>query len=143
MYMYTEILETDNDKQAKMKEKTKKEYFRQTRKLLDTKLCSINLIKEISNWAVPLVRYSRPFFERMRKKLQQMDQQTRKPMTIHKALHPRDDIDGLYVSRKEGERGLAALKIASMHQYEDSNTIKKIVKKDVLQRHVESAIYCV
>ena len=27
-------------------------------------------------------------------------------MTIHKALHSRDDIDGLYVSRKEGGRGL-------------------------------------
>ena len=28
-------------------------------------------------------------------------------MTIHKALPPRDDVDRLYVSRKEGERGLA------------------------------------
>ena len=26
-------------------------------------------------------------------------------MTMHKALHPRDDIDRLYVSRKEGGRG--------------------------------------
>ena len=28
-------------------------------------------------------------------------------MTIHKALHPRDDVDRLYVSRKEGGRRLA------------------------------------
>ena len=27
-------------------------------------------------------------------------------MTIHKALYPRDDRDRLYVSRKEGGRGL-------------------------------------
>ena len=27
-------------------------------------------------------------------------------MTMHKALHPRDDVDRLYVSRKEGGRGL-------------------------------------
>ena len=26
-------------------------------------------------------------------------------MTMHKALHPRDDVDRLYVSRKEGGRG--------------------------------------
>ncbi len=26
---------------------------------------------------------------------------------MHKALHPRDDVDRLYVSRKEGGRGLA------------------------------------
>ena len=26
---------------------------------------------------------------------------------MHKALHPRDDVDRLYVARKEGGRGLA------------------------------------
>ena len=30
-------------------------------------------------------------------------------MTMHKALHPRDDDDRLYVSRKEGERGHASI----------------------------------
>ena len=30
-------------------------------------------------------------------------------MTMHKALHPRDNIDRLYVSRKEGGRGLASI----------------------------------
>ena len=35
-------------------------------------------------------------------------------MTMHKALHPRDDIDRLYVSRKEGERG-PVLKIPLIH----------------------------
>ena len=38
-----------------------------------------------------------------------MDQRTRKLMTMHKALHPRDDVDRLYVSRKEGGRGLASI----------------------------------
>ena len=28
---------------------------------------------------------------------------------MHKALHPRDDVDKLYVSRKEGGRGLASI----------------------------------
>ena len=31
-------------------------------------------------------------------------------MTMHKALHPKDDVDRLYVSRKEGERGLTIIK---------------------------------
>ena len=35
-----------------------------------------------------------------------MDRRARKLMTMHKALHPRDDVDILYVSRKEGGRGL-------------------------------------
>ena len=38
-----------------------------------------------------------------------MDQRTRKLMSMYKALHPRDDVDSLYVSRKEGGRGLASI----------------------------------
>ncbi len=30
-------------------------------------------------------------------------------MTMHKALHPRDDVDRLYVSRKERGRGLTRI----------------------------------
>ena len=30
-------------------------------------------------------------------------------MTIHKALHPRDDVDRIYVSKKEGGRGLTSI----------------------------------
>ena len=30
-------------------------------------------------------------------------------MNMHKALHPRDNVDWLYVSRKEGGRGLASI----------------------------------
>ena len=43
-------------------------------------------------------------------------------MTMHKALHPRDDIDRLYVSRKEGERKLASIEDsvdASIQRLED------------------------
>ena len=38
-----------------------------------------------------------------------MDQRIRKLMTMHKALHPRDDVDRLYVSRTEGGIGLASI----------------------------------
>ena len=30
-------------------------------------------------------------------------------MTMHKALHLRDDVDRLYVSRKEGGRGFSSI----------------------------------
>ena len=39
-----------------------------------------------------------------------MDQRTIKLMTMHKALHLRDDIEKLYVSRKENGRGRASIK---------------------------------
>ncbi len=77
-----------------------------TRKLLKTKLSCRNFIKRINTWAVPLVRYSGPFLKWTR---DEMDQIAKKLMTMHKALHPRDDVDRLYVSRKEGGRGLASI----------------------------------
>ena len=43
-------------------------------------------------------------------------------MTMHKALHPRDEVDRRYVSRKEGGRGLASIEDnvdASIRRLED------------------------
>ena len=105
-----------------MKNTNRKEYLRRTRKLLEAKLSSRNLIKGINTWAVPLVRYSGPFLKRTRDELKQMDQRTRKLMTMHKALHPRDDVDRLYASRKERGRGLASIEDtvdASIQRFED------------------------
>ena len=93
-----------------MKEEIKKEYLRRTRKLLETKLCCRNLIKGINTWAVLLVRYSGRFLRWTREKLKQIDQRTRKIMDRHKALHNGDDVDRLYVSGKEGGRGLTSIK---------------------------------
>ena len=108
-YKYLGILEANTIKQVEMKEKVKKEYLRRARKPLETKLCNRNLIKGINIWAVPVVRYSGQFLKWTRKVLNQMDQRSRKLMTLYKALHPRDDVDKLYVSRKEGGRGLACI----------------------------------
>ena len=102
--------------------KIQKEYLRRTRKLLETKFSSRNLIKVINTWVVPLVRYSGPFLKWTRDELKQMDQRKRKLMTKHKALHHRDDVDRLYVSRKEGGRGLASIEHsvdASIQRLED------------------------
>ena len=86
-----------------------KENLRRTRKLLKTKLYSRNLVKGINIWAVSLIRYSGPYLKWSREEFKQMDKRTRKLMTMHKAFHPRDDIDRLYVSKSEGGRGLASI----------------------------------
>ena len=106
-------------------------YFRKTRKLLETKLYSINLIKGIDAWAVSLVRYSGPFLK-WTKEIKQMNQRTRKLMTLHKALHHRDDIDRLYVSRKEGGRRLTSI--------EDSVDASIQRLEDYIEKHGEGLI---
>ena len=115
-------MEDDTIKQVQMKDTIRKEYIRRTRKLLETKLSNRNLIKRINTWAVSLVRYSGPFLKWNWEELKQMDQRTRKLMTIHKALHPRRDVDRLYVFRKVGGRGLVSLEDtvdASIQRLED------------------------
>ena len=67
-----------------------------------------NLIKGIDSWAALLGRYSESFLKWIREELEQIDQKTRKLGTMHKALHPRDDGDGLFVSRKEEGRRLTS-----------------------------------
>ena len=87
-----------------MKEKIKKEYLRRTRKLLKTKLYRRNLIQGINTCAAPLVRYFGPFLKRTREELKQMDQTTRKLMTMHKALYARDDVNRLCVKKIRRKR---------------------------------------
>ena len=63
-YKYLEILEADTIKQVEMKEKKiKKDYLMRTRKLLETKIYSRNLIKVINTWTISLVRYLGPFLK--------------------------------------------------------------------------------
>ena len=47
---------------------------------------------------------------------------------MHKALHPREDID--YVRRKKKEENSPASKIVWMHPYDNSKTILKRIKKE-------------
>ena len=55
-----------------------------------------------------------------------MDYRMRKLMTMHKALHPRDDINRLDVSRKEGRQGLTSI---------EDNIDVSIRLKDYVQKH--------
>ena len=57
-----------------------------------------------------------PFMKWTRQEFKLMDQKERKPMTMHKALYPRGDVDRL---KTKEEEDLPALK---MHRYIDSKT---------------------
>ena len=60
-YKYLGMLETDTIKYAKIKEKIR--VPQKNEKASQTSLFIRNLIKGINTWAVPLVRYSRPFLK--------------------------------------------------------------------------------
>ena len=59
------------------------------------------------------MRYGAGVLEWRFDKLKELDRKTRKLLTRHKVLYPKSDVDGLYVSRKEGGRGLVSCESAT------------------------------
>ena len=133
-FKYLVILEADTIKHAKMKEFFLKRYLWRTRNLLQTKLRSRNLIKEINTWAVRLVRYSGPFLKWNKEELQQMDARTRKLVTIHKALHLKRDTDCRCQENKE-EEDLSAFKIVSMITDRTTQRLHKRAGRKTVYNH--------
>ena len=106
-YKYLGILEADKFLEEKMKLNVSKEYIRRLRKVLKSKVNGGNSVRGVNTWAVSLLRYSVAFVSwRKSELLQAIDRKTRKLLTIYGALHPKSDVDRLYIPRKEGGRGL-------------------------------------
>ena len=92
-----------------MKLNVLKEYIRRIRKVLMSKLNGGNLVHGVNTWAVSLLRYSAAFVSWRKSELQAIDRKTRKLFTIYGALHPKSDVDRLYITRKEGGRGVISI----------------------------------
>ena len=106
------ILQADQIRYTEMKKKVRTEYLRRVRKVLETKLNGGNIIKGINIWAVSLLRYSAAFIDWNCTELTQLDRRIRKLMIMHNALHPKSNVDRLYIPRKEGGRGLQGVEEA-------------------------------
>ena len=107
-YKYLGTLEYDKVKEKEMKTEFVREYKRRLRLILSSKLNRKNNIKAINSWAVAIMRYGAGMLEWRFYELKELDRKTRKLLTMHKGLHPKSDVDKLYVSRKEGGRGLVS-----------------------------------
>ena len=71
------------------------------------KLNGGNLVCGVNIWAVSLLRYSAAFVSWRKSKLQAIGRQTRKLFTMYGALHPKSDVDRLYIlERFDIHRGL-------------------------------------
>ena len=92
-----------------MKLNVSKEYIRRLRKVLKSKLNAENLVSGANTWAVSLLRYSAAFISWRKSELEAIHRKTRKLFTIYGALHPKSDVDRLYIPRKEGGRGLISI----------------------------------
>ena len=112
----------DNIKHQQMKSQLEKEYVRRLRKILKSKLSSGNLVTIINTWAVSLVRYGTSVIKWTQQKLENIDRRTKKMMHLYGAIHPRADVDRLYVQRDEGGRGL--MSVLDAVQYEQQSILE-------------------
>ena len=76
---------------------------------MKSKLNGGNLVRRFNAWVVSLSRYSAPFVSWRKRELLAIDRKTRKLFTIYGALHPKSEVDRLYIPRKEGGRGLISI----------------------------------
>jgi hypothetical protein len=108
-YRYLGVLESGDILHTAMKDNIRREYMTRVRTMLKTRLNGGNIIKAINTYAVSVVRYSAGIVKWSREELAVIDRKTRKLLTIYGGLHPRSDVDRLYVQRKEGGRGLKSV----------------------------------
>ena len=94
-------MEIDKIKEKEMKETFGKEYLRRLRLILKSKLNGRNKIMAIS-----VKRYGAGILKCNTDELKSLDRRTRKFMTMHRALHPKSDIDRVYLRSEMGGRGL-------------------------------------
>ena len=111
-YKYLGVFEGDGINHASMKEKIRKEYYRRIRLVLKTELNSKNRIEAINTLAIPVVQYSFNIINWNLPDLQRMDRKTRKLLTANKMLHPKSDVDRLYMPRSMGGRGLIQIELS-------------------------------
>ena len=77
--------------------------------VLKSKLNGRNKVTTISTWSVAIFRYGTGIIQWKASELEDLDRKSRKTMTIFGGLHPKSDVDRLYVKRKEGGRGFISV----------------------------------
>ena len=86
-YRYLGIVEMDKIKEMDMKEKFAKEYKKRLKLFFKSKLNCRNKILAINTWTVSVLRYGAVILKWTTDELKNMDQKSRKIMTMHGAFH--------------------------------------------------------
>ena len=85
---YLGITEYDKIEENAMKENFRKEYIRRIKVIMKSKPHGMNKLKAMNTWTVSLMRYGAGIIKWTVGELDEMDQKTRKFMTINKEFHP-------------------------------------------------------
>ena len=99
-------MESDKIKENEMKLQFAKDYKRRVSLTLKAKLNGKNKLKAMNTWPVAFLKYGFGILEWDVEDIKRLDRKMSKSLTMRKGLHPKSDLDRLYLSRKDGGRGL-------------------------------------
>ena len=68
-----------------------------------------NKVTAINTFAVEIFRYGAEIIQWKASELKDLNRKSRKTMAMYGEMHPKSDVDRLYVKRKEGGRGLISV----------------------------------
>ena len=105
-YKYLGLLQSDKIMHEESKEKAKKEFLSRVRMILKAELNATNTTVAIKTYAMPIMRYGFGVLKWTAVELRTIDRQVRKILTKGRFHHPKSNTHRLYLSRKEGGRGL-------------------------------------
>ena len=105
-YKYLGMLQANEIDKKQMRRRFRDEYFTRIRKILQTSLDSKNTIQAINTFAVPSISYGFTILDWSITELEEIDRETRNMLKKYHLLHVNSDVDRLYISRKNGGRGL-------------------------------------
>jgi hypothetical protein len=105
-YKYLGIPQQHTNIEEKAKHKATAEYKRRLKQILKSKLNAKNKIEAINSYAIPVINYTAGVVKWTVAETSELNRTTRKILNMYHALHPRADVDRLYLPRKFGGRGL-------------------------------------
>ena len=108
-YRYLGIAERATFSAAEMRTGVCSEFLRRIKLVCNTALNSINLVRAINAFAVPVVLYSLPLLHWTKADVAGLDRLLRRQLVSCQAHHPRASTLRLYLPRREGGRGFLSI----------------------------------
>lgn len=105
-YKYLGIPQQHTNLEEQTKHDATKEYKKRLKQILKSKLNAKNKIEAINAYAIPIIRYTAGIIRWTMDETNALNRKTRKILNMYGALHPRADVERLYLPRKLGGRGL-------------------------------------
>ncbi|KAL1447369.1 hypothetical protein WDU94_013907 [Cyamophila willieti] len=140
-YKYLGMAENSRLQTQQIKDKIKSEYLRRLRLILNTELSGRNKVEAINSLAVPVVEYSFGIVDWTQEEIRNFDYKTRKMLTTHRMLHPRSNVNRIYLPRTDGGRGLRNVKNAEqMAILRFARYIKRKSENDELIRIIHDSM---